>query len=119
MALTAQERERQIKEAEELLFSGPQRLGFGNALFFGHFNAPLMFPYPAIKPEEQDAVRQAVAEVRRYCEEHIDSAAIDKNADIPPDVIAGLAGLGVLGMTAPKEYGGRSFSQLGYTKIME
>jgi alkylation response protein AidB-like acyl-CoA dehydrogenase len=119
MALTAQQREQQIKEAEELLFSGPQRLGFGKALFFGHFNGPLIFPYPEVKPEEREVVRQAVLEVRRFCEEHIDSAAIDRNADIPPEVIAGLARLGVLGMTAPTEYGGRGFSQLGYTKIME
>jgi alkylation response protein AidB-like acyl-CoA dehydrogenase len=119
MALTAQEREQQIKEAEELLFSGPQKLGFGNALFFGHFQAPLIFPYPEIKAEEREAVRQAVGEVRRYCEEHIDAAAIDRNADIPQEVVSGLARLGVLGMTAPKEFGGRGFSQLGYTKIME
>jgi alkylation response protein AidB-like acyl-CoA dehydrogenase len=119
MALTAQEREQQIKEAEELLFSGPQRLGFGNALFFGHFQAPLIFPYPDIKPDEREAVRQAVADVRRFCEEHIDAAAIDRDANIPQNVVSGLARLGVLGMTAPKEYGGRGFSQLGYTKIME
>src|SRR5260370_11830886 len=119
MALPAQEREQQIKEAEELLFSGPQRLGFGNALFFGHFQAPLIFPYPEIKTEERDSVRQAVAEVRRYCEEHSDAAAIDRDADIPQDVTSGLAQIGVLGMTAPKEFGGRGFSQLGYTKIME
>src|SRR6516162_1750282 len=119
MALTAQEREQQIKEAEELLFSGPQRLGFGNALFFGHFQAPLIFPYPEIRAEERESVRQAVADVRRYCEEDIDAAAIDRNANIPQEVISGLARLGVLGMTAPKEFGGRGFSQLGYTKIME
>jgi acyl-CoA dehydrogenase family protein 9 len=119
MALTAQEREQQIKEAEELLFSGPQRLGFGNALFFGHFQAPLIFPYPEIKADEREAVRQAVGDVRRYCEEHIDAAAIDRDADIPTSVISGLANLGVLGMTAPKKFGGRGFSQLGYTKIME
>ena len=35
------------------------------------------------------------------------------------EVIAGLAGLGVLGMTAPKEFGGRGFSQLQYTRVME
>jgi len=119
MALTAQQRDQQIKEAEELLFSGPQRLGFGNGLFFGHFNAPLIFPYPEIKLEERNAVRQAVADVRRYCDEQVDATAIDRNAEIPRDVIAGLVKLGVLGMTAPKEYGGRGFSQLGYTKIME
>jgi acyl-CoA dehydrogenase family protein 9 len=119
MALTAQEREQQIKEAEELLFSGPQRLGFGNALFFGHFQAPLILPYPEIKADEREAVRQAVADVRRYCDEHVDAAAIDRDADIPQSVVSGLANLGVLGMTAPKEFGGRGFSQLGYTKIME
>src|SRR5262249_12910919 len=108
-----------IKEAEELLFSGPQRLGFGNALFFGHFNAPLIFPYPEIQLEERDAVRQAVADLRRYCDEQVDAAAIDRNSETPREVIDGLAKLGVLGMTAPKEYGGRGFSQLGYTKIME
>ena len=63
MALTAEERQQQIKEAEELLFSGSQRLGFGNALFFGHFQAPLIFPYPEIKAEEREAVRQAAVEV--------------------------------------------------------
>src|SRR5262249_14241740 len=38
---------------------------------------------------------------------------------IPQSVIDGLARLGVLGMTAPKEFGGRNFSQLEYLKVME
>jgi alkylation response protein AidB-like acyl-CoA dehydrogenase len=119
MALTAQQIEQQKKQAEELLFSGPQTLGFAKGLFFGHFNAPLVFPYPEVQPEEREAVDKAVAEVRQFMEEKVDPSAIDRNADIPPDVIAGLAQLGVLGMTAPREYGGRGFSQLGYCKIME
>jgi acyl-CoA dehydrogenase family protein 9 len=45
--------------------------------------------------------------------------AIDRNAEIPPEVISGLGTLGVLGMTAPKEYGGRGLSQLGNCKILE
>jgi alkylation response protein AidB-like acyl-CoA dehydrogenase len=119
MALTREQMAQQQKEAEELLFSGPERLGFAKTLFFGHFNAPLVFPYPEIRPEEQPVVAQAVADVRRYAEEHIDAAAIDQSADIPPDVVAGLGRLGVLGMTAPREYGGRGFSQLGYCRVME
>jgi alkylation response protein AidB-like acyl-CoA dehydrogenase len=119
MPLTAQQIEQQKKQAEELLFSGPQTLGFAKGLFFGHFNAPLVFPYPEIRAEERDTVDKAVAEVRRFMEEKVDPAAIDRNADIPPDEINGLAELGVLGMTAPAEYGGRGFSQLGYCKIME
>src|SRR5262249_49149497 len=119
MALTAQQLEQQKKQAEELLFSGPQTLGFAKSLFFGHCHAPLVFPYPEIKPQERAEVEQAVAEVRRFAQEHIDAAAIDRNADIPPEVVTGLGRLGVLGMTAPKEYGGRGFSHLGYCRIME
>lgn len=119
MALTAQQLEQQKKEAEELLFSGPQTLGFGKAIFFGHFNASQVFPYPEICPDERATAAQAVAEVRRFVAEKLDAAAIDRNADIPPEVIAGLAQIGVLGMTAPAEYGGRGFSQLAYTRIME
>jgi hypothetical protein len=119
MALTAAQLEEQKRQAEELLFSGPETLGFAKGLFFGQFQAPLVFPYPQLRPEERPAVEEAVREVRLFCAEHIDPAAIDRGADIPADVIAGLGRLGVLGMTAPKEYGGRGFSQLGYCKIME
>jgi alkylation response protein AidB-like acyl-CoA dehydrogenase len=119
MTLTAAQVEQQRQEAEELLFSGPQTLGFGKGLFFGHFNAPLLFPYPQMSPQELERTNQAVAEVRRYAEEHIDATAIDRKAEIPQDVVSGLARLGVLGMTAPPEFGGRGFSQLAYTKIME
>src|SRR6266566_5195363 len=119
MALTAEQIAQQKQQAEELLFSGPQTLGFAKALFFGHFQAPLVFPYPQIDPGEQEAISRAVAEVRRFAEEKIDATAIDRNADIPPEVIARLGQVGVLGMTAPKEYGGRGFSQLGNCRVME
>ncbi|HYT87357.1 MAG TPA: acyl-CoA dehydrogenase family protein [Gemmataceae bacterium] len=120
MALTAAQIEQQKKQAEELLFSGgKQELGFAKALFFGRFQAPLVFPYPELRPEERDTVEQAVAEVNRFFDEKVDSFAVDRDADIPPAVVAGLSDLGVLGMTAPKEYGGRGFSQTGYCRIME
>jgi alkylation response protein AidB-like acyl-CoA dehydrogenase len=119
MPITAQEREQQIKQVEEILFSGPQRLEFANGLFFGHFNAAQIYTYPDLKAEEREGVAKAVNDVRRFAQEKIDAAAIDRNAEIPADVIAGLGELGVLGMTVPVQYGGRSFSQLAYCRIME
>src|SRR5947209_19258258 len=112
MALTAEQLKEQQKQAEEILFSGPQTMGFAKALYFGYFQAPLVFPYPEIRPEERDKVERSVAEVRQFVDEKIDPAAIDRNADISPDVIAALGKLGYLGMTAPEQYGGRGFSQL-------
>jgi alkylation response protein AidB-like acyl-CoA dehydrogenase len=119
MALTNEQIEQQRKEAEELLFTGPQTLGFAKGLFFGHFNAPLLFPYPELTREEAPVVAQKVAEVRRYAEEHIDATAIDRNAEIPASVVRGLGELGVLGLTAPKDCGGQGLSQLANTKVME
>jgi alkylation response protein AidB-like acyl-CoA dehydrogenase len=113
------EREKQMRQAEELLFSGPQRSGFAKALFRGEFRAPVVFPYPELSPDERAEVDAAVAEVRRFAETSIDAAAIDRMADIPRSVIDGLGRLGVLGMTAPREFGGRGFSQQGYCRIME
>ena len=60
-----------------------------------------------------------MAAVREFADTHIDAAAIDREADIPRSVIDGLADLGVLGMAAPVEWGGRGFSQMGYCRIME
>src|SRR5437660_532057 len=119
MALTVEQMNQQRKDAEELLFSGPQKLGFAKALFFGHFNAPLLFPYPEINPEERDRLNKILAAVRRFADEKMDPAAIDRHAEIPPEVVAGLGELGVLGMTAPREHGGQGLSQLANCRVME
>ena len=119
MALTAEQIEQQKKQAEELLFSGPATLGFAKSLFFGQFTAPLVFPYPQLRDEEKDEVERIVAQVRQFVADKIDAAAIDRQADIPQDVIQGLGRLGVLGMTVPKQYGGQGVSQLGNCRVME
>jgi alkylation response protein AidB-like acyl-CoA dehydrogenase len=119
MPLTREQLAQQQKQAEELLFSGPQTLGFAKGLFFGHFNTPLLFPYPVLPAEQRAAADAKVAEVRRFMEEDVDSAAVDRDADIPAGVVAGLARLGVLGMTAPPESGGLGFPQQAACRVME
>jgi alkylation response protein AidB-like acyl-CoA dehydrogenase len=112
-------RAKQMQQAEELLFSGTQRAGFAKALFRGEFRADVVFPYPELGPAEKAEADEAVAKVRAFAESQIDPAAIDRQADIPRPVIEGLSRLGVLGMTVPREYGGRGFSQSAYCRIME
>lgn len=112
-------RHQQMAQAEELLFSGPARSGFAKALFQGVFHGEALLPYPALLPGPLAEAEAAVAAVREFAAEHIDAAAIDRNADIPGSVISGLGALGVLGMTAPREFGGRGFGQRQYCKVME
>src|SRR2546421_1816866 len=106
------QRQKEIKEAEELLFTGPQALGFAKGLFLGRFIADWVMPYPRIPAAQQTELDQALLELRKVLDAELDPVAIDREADIPRNVIDGLGRVGVLGMTAPKEFGGRGFSQM-------
>jgi alkylation response protein AidB-like acyl-CoA dehydrogenase len=113
------QRQKEIQQAEELLFAGPQALGFAKGLFQGHFVADWVMPYPRIPAAQQVELDATLTELRQFLDEHLDPAEIDRRADIPRSVIDGLGRVGVLGMTAPKEYGGRGFSQMANCKILE
>src|SRR5688500_18044608 len=113
------QRQKEIKEAEELLFTGPQALGFAKGLFLGRFVSDWAMRYPRIPAAQQAELDKSLTEIREFLDQHLDPGAIDRAADIPRHVIDGLAHTGVLGMTAPKEYGGRGFSQRAYCKILE
>jgi acyl-CoA dehydrogenase family protein 9 len=121
MALTETEiqRQKEIQQAEELLFTGKQELGFAKGLFLGDFISEWAMPYPRITEKQQAQLDRALAEVTKFLDEHLDADAIDRNADIPREVIDGLGRVGVLGMTAPEEVGGRGFSQMMYCKVLE
>ncbi len=121
MAITESEiqRQKEIQQAEELLFSGRQELGFAKGLFLGDFVADWAMPYPKFSPAQQADVDRALAELRQFLDSDLDPEDIDRKADIPRHVIDGLGRVGVLGMTAPKEVGGRGFSQMQYCKVLE
>src|SRR5262245_50841106 len=113
------ERQKQVRAAEELLFTGPQKLGIAKGLFLGRFVEDRVMPYPTVAPKEQAELKNSLAQLRAFLDEHLDPAAIDRQAEIPRDVIDGLARLGVFGMTAPKDVGGRGLSQMAYCRVME
>lgn len=112
-------RDEQMKQAEELFASIPEREGIAKSLFRGEFVADWVLPYPTLTPAESREVGAAVAEVTAFCDQHLDPEQIDRDADIPSSVIEGLARIGVLGMTAPPELGGRGFRQMSYGRVLE
>jgi acyl-CoA dehydrogenase family member 9 len=114
-----EQRQKEIQQAEELLFAGPQALGFAKGLFQGHFVADWVMPYPRIPAAQQVELDGALTELRQFLDEHLDPAEVDRKADIPRSVIDGLGRVGVLGLTAPKEYGGHGFSQMANCRILE
>src|SRR6266446_549404 len=113
MTETEAQRQKEIQQAEELLFTGPQALGFVKGLFQGHFVSDWVMPYPRIPAAEQSKIDRTLSELRKFLDEHLDAPEIDRQADIPRDVIDGLGRVGVLGATAPPEVGGSGFPQMG------
>src|SRR4051794_26756598 len=113
------QRQKEIQQAEELLFSGPEALGLAKGLFLGRFVSDWVMPYPRLAAAEQTELDKILTDVRKFLDEGLDPAAIDRNADIPRDVIDGLGRVGVLGMTAPKEFGGHGLTQMANCRILE
>lgn len=119
MVATAELQQKQLEQAEELFFSGPQKAGFAKELYLGKFRAESILPYPQLSAEQEAKGDEAVARVRKFAEQHIDADRIDREADIPPEVIRGLGDVGVLGMTVAPQHGGQGLSQFNYCRVME
>src|SRR5437762_12012497 len=119
MTETEAQRQKEIQQAEELLFTGPQALGFVKGLFQGHFVSDWVMPYPRIPAAQQTELNRTLKELREFVDAKLDAVAIDRNADIPREVIDGLGRVGVLGATAPVEYGGRGFTQMANCRMLE
>src|SRR6266849_1243616 len=119
MTETEAQRQKEIQQAEELLFAGPQALAFVKGLFQGHFVSDWVMPYPRIAAGQQVELDKTLKELREFLGAKLNPVAIDRNADIPREVIDGLGRVGVLGATAPKEVGGRGFTQMANCRILE
>ncbi|MET7641738.1 acyl-CoA dehydrogenase family protein [Streptomyces sp. NPDC005438] len=115
--MTVSEREaRQVAEAaREQDWRKPS---FAKELFLGHFRLDLIHPHPTADPEVVRRGEEFLDRLRRFCETHIDSARIERDARIPDEVVAGLKELGALGMKIDRAYGGLGLSQVYYNKAL-
>lgn len=112
------ERERQMREAEELLGTEKRR-SFAKELFFGRFQEDLAWPYPRLSPEQAAEQDRLLVEVRAFLASEVDSYRIDKEARVPEPILRRLFEMGVMSMSIPREYGGLGLSQQAYCRIME
>ena len=111
--------EQQRQLLEELVFSDNQKAGIAAQLFFGKLDSNKFLPYPSVPEEQRQRMAGFLTQVQHFTETTIDPAWIDSHAEIPEQVINGLAQMGVLGMTVPKDQGGLGMSQYAYCKATE
>jgi acyl-CoA dehydrogenase family protein 9 len=92
---------------------------FARSLFFGHVEEGFVFPWPEPALAEQGAIHAMLGKVRRYFETRVDPAEIDRQQRIPDEVLAGLRGLGVFGLTVPAAHGGQGMGATGYARVLQ
>jgi alkylation response protein AidB-like acyl-CoA dehydrogenase len=109
-------RDEQRAQAEEILGDRLDQASFAKGLFGGRYLNEQLAAYPL---EVGESVQHLTRELRQYCVDEIDPAAIDREAEIPLSIVRGLGRLGVLGACLPKSAGGMELGQTDYCRLLE
>jgi alkylation response protein AidB-like acyl-CoA dehydrogenase len=91
---------------------------FVRFLFDGRLDLRLIHPFP--EPTSADVARAApfLACLADFLERNVDGDRIDREGQIPSEVIDGLRAIGAFGIKIPAVYGGLGLSQLMYTRAI-
>ncbi|MBM4003987.1 MAG: acyl-CoA dehydrogenase [Planctomycetes bacterium] len=117
MSVSEQEREQQMRQAEEILGDEAQKRSFAKGLFFGEYSNDELLPYP--DRDHDELTDQLVERLRDFCRTEVDPQRIDRQAEIPATVVSGLGKLGILGACLPRSCGGMELSQASYCRLLE
>jgi alkylation response protein AidB-like acyl-CoA dehydrogenase len=115
-AVSADEARDVAEAAREQEWAAPS---FVRDLFLGSLRMDLIHPYPEQDPAEIARAKPFLDKLDRFLREKVDADRIDREGEIPEDVIQGLRELGAFGIKIPREYGGLGLSQLSYMKAIE
>ena len=113
--VSAEEARAVAEAAREEQWTAPS---FVRDLFLGKLRMDLIHPYPFQDPAEAERAQPFLDKLRRLLAT-VDSDRIDREGEIPTEVVQGLRDIGAFGIKIPREYGGLGLSQLSYMKAIE
>ncbi len=90
--------------------------GFAASLFDGSPDFRAIFPFPVQNAEDRGEGDAFLAKLGAFLRDHTDPDEIDREGEIPDEVIGGLAALGAFGIKIPRELGGLGLSQTNYSR---
>ena len=93
------------------------RPSFAKGLYLGDFDLGLIHPWPQARAEDVERGEEFMAKLREFCGT-MSGRAIERDAKIPDEYLAGLSELGVFGMKIPREYGGLGLSLVYYGRAL-
>lgn len=92
---------------------------FMKSLFHGVIAEDMIFPYPEMPAEDRENSAMILDSVRKFCAANVDSAKIDREHAIAPEVLEGLKSLGLFGLQIPADHGGIGLSATAYARVMQ
>ncbi len=105
------------KAAEPHLAAPDVNPSFTRSVFLGEIREDLVFPFPALSPEEKESLDMILGSFRAFAADKINSAQMDHDARFPDEVLQGMHELGLMGLSIPEEYGGFGASAKVYNRI--
>src|SRR6185436_6856258 len=100
-SVSADEAREVAEAAREQEWTAPS---FVRELFLGNLRMDLIDPYPEQAAAEIERARPFLEGLERLLRT-VDSDKIDRESEIPPEVIESLRKLGAFGIKIPREYG--------------
>jgi alkylation response protein AidB-like acyl-CoA dehydrogenase len=88
---------------------------FVRELFNGRLRLGLIHPFPAPDPADIAKAAPFLRALEQFLVNRVDADRIDREGNIPDEIIDGLRELGAFGIKIPEAYGGLGLSQLTYT----
>ena len=95
-----------LERAEQLLVPTVNSTGLAQGLFAGEFRHELVFPWPQPQGAEQTETARQCAGLKTWLTESVDTHAIDTAAELPADLMTGLAIRGLPGGAVESFQGG-------------
>ncbi|MBA8824471.1 alkylation response protein AidB-like acyl-CoA dehydrogenase [Saccharopolyspora lacisalsi] len=114
-AVDEREARRVAEQAREAQWHKPS---FGKELFLGRFRLDLIHPYPTGDRDGDERGEEFLERLRAFCENEVDTVAIERDGVIADHTVTGLKELGAFGMKIGTEYGGMGLSQVYYNRAL-
>ncbi|WP_269527050.1 acyl-CoA dehydrogenase family protein [Coraliomargarita parva] len=110
------EGQRLALEAAESSRDSRMLSGLAASLFDGCPRFDGITPFPLQSREDAAEGDRFLSKLKHFLAERTDPDAIDREGEIPTEVIEGLAQLGAFGIKIPRQYGGLGLSQSNYSR---
>lgn len=90
------------------------KASFSKDLFMGKVDMSLIHPFPLQPSEDLAAGKTFLDQFKSLLKDRVDPDQIDRDGEIPDEIIEELISIGAFGIKVPTEYGGLGLSQTNY-----